>query len=69
MKIKAFPWAILTLISPFNETLRELIEMKPFWQTAISLDNSQLLKFLGAEPHTPWSEAVSATLSGLGVRP
>jgi nucleoside-diphosphate-sugar epimerase len=68
LKAKAFPWTILALISPFNETLRELVEMKPFWQAPIRLDNTQLLKILGAEPHTPLDEAVSVTLSGLGVK-
>jgi len=68
MPIRSLPWAVLGLIAPFNETLRELIEMKPLWRAAARLDNSLLVARLGQEPRTPLDQAVEATLAGLGVR-
>ena len=67
LPIRAFPWAVLGLIAPFNETMRELIEMKPLWRAAARLDNRKLVAFLGEEPHTPLDQAVLSTLKGLGI--
>lgn len=61
----AFPWALLPLLAPFNETFRELIEMKPFWRNPLWLDNHELVSLLGAEPRTPLDEALRATLRAL----
>jgi hypothetical protein len=55
------------LMAPFNETLRELVEMKPLWRTDIRLDNRKLVAFLGEEARTPLDKAVAATLAGLNV--
>ena len=59
-------WSLLKLIGLFNETLRELTAMKFLWEIPVRLDNDRLVAFLGAEPHTPWDEAVATTLRGLG---
>ena len=68
LKVKTFPWWLTRLAAPFNETLRELAEMRPLWREPIRLDNARLVAFLGApEPHTPWDDAVAATLRGLGA--
>lgn len=64
--VKGLAWFILKLASPFNETMRELVATRPLWQTPIQLDNTQLVRFLGDEPHTPLLTAVEATLRGLG---
>jgi nucleoside-diphosphate-sugar epimerase len=67
LKVKPLPWALLGLIAPFNETVRELIEMRPFWRAPVRLDNRKLVATLGHEPRTPLPEAVAATLRGLGA--
>jgi nucleoside-diphosphate-sugar epimerase len=67
LPVRAFPWGLLGLIAPFNETMRELVEMKPLWRRPARLDNRRLVAFLGAEPHTPLDQAVAETLTGLGV--
>lgn len=67
LPIRAFPWGLLALIAPFNETMRELREMKPLWRQPARLDNRRLVAFLGTEPHTPLDQAVGETLAGLGV--
>jgi nucleoside-diphosphate-sugar epimerase len=64
-----FPWALLPLIAPFNPTMREMIEMRPFWHHPLELDNRALVAMLGEEPHTPLPEAMVETLTVLGCRP
>jgi nucleoside-diphosphate-sugar epimerase len=67
--VGAFPWWILPLAAPFNETMRELLEMRYLWRQALRLDNAALRAVLGTEPHTPLEEAVACTLAGLGCLP
>jgi nucleoside-diphosphate-sugar epimerase len=64
--IKAFPWWLLTLASPFVTTFREMREMRYLWREPLRMDNSRLLATLRHEPHTPLDAAVEATLRGLG---
>ena len=67
LKVKAFPWGLMRLVAPFNETVRELVALRPLWQASIRLDNARLVAFLGTpEPHTPLDAAVTTTLRGLG---
>jgi nucleoside-diphosphate-sugar epimerase len=65
-RISAFPWWLLSLLSPFVATFREMREMRYLWRTPIRMDNSRLNSVLEKEPHTPLDEAVEATLIGLG---
>lgn len=65
-RISAFPWWLMYLIAPFNETIKEMMEMKYLWKKPLKMSNSKLLKQLGAEPNTPIEQAVEATLKGLG---
>ncbi|CAG2145471.1 SDR family oxidoreductase [Ralstonia mannitolilytica] len=68
VKTRAFPWCALPVLSPFSEMLREMREMRYLWQHPVRMDNAKLVQTLGAEPHTPWDEAVGATLRTLGCR-
>lgn len=63
--IGAFPWWAVPLLAPFNETMREMGEVRRFWHEPLRLDNSRLLAVLGEEPHTPLEEAIEATLVGM----
>jgi nucleoside-diphosphate-sugar epimerase len=63
--VRAFPWALLTLLAPFKTLFREMREMRYLWQEPLRLDNRHLLAALGAEPRTPLDQAVRATLQGL----
>jgi nucleoside-diphosphate-sugar epimerase len=65
-RVTAFPWWLLTLVSPFVATFREMREMRYLWRESIRMDNARLIAALGQEPHTPLDEAVEATLIGLG---
>lgn len=66
LPVRPLPWFVFMVGAPFNETMRELYAVRPLWRTPIELDNTRLVSFLGAEPHTPWDKAVTTTLRGLG---
>jgi nucleoside-diphosphate-sugar epimerase len=68
-KLKAFPWWMIRLVAPFNETLREMMEMRYLWQSAVRMENHQLRQVLGSEPHTPLEAALARTLGSLGCLP
>jgi len=65
-RIRAFPWWLVTLASPFVTTLREMLEMRYLWRTGLRMDNARLVAELGREPHTPLEQAVEAALVGMG---
>ena len=67
--LKAFPWWMVQLAAPFNETLREMMEMRYLWQCPVRMENQRLLQVLGAEPHTPLETALACTLGSLGCLP
>ncbi len=67
LPIRALPWFALRFVAPFNETMREMLEMRYLWRRPLTLTNARLTAFLGAEPHTPLDEAVRATLKGLRI--
>ena len=60
LPVRAFPWWLVTLASPFVTLFRELREMRYLWRVPLHLDNKRLMATLGAEPHTPLDEAVRA---------
>jgi nucleoside-diphosphate-sugar epimerase len=66
LKVRAFPWWMLALASPFVPLFRELREMRYLWDVPVRMNNARLVALLGAEPHTPIDDAVRATLQGLG---
>ena len=59
-----FPW-LLTAGAPFDETVRELREMRYLWDRPIGLDNRKLVAFLGEEPRTDLALALRATVADL----
>ncbi|HSV01659.1 MAG TPA: NAD-dependent epimerase/dehydratase family protein [Phenylobacterium sp.] len=66
LPVRAFPWIALYAAGPFNETFRELSEMRYLWRETVLLDNARLIETLGGEPHTPIEQALAETLSALG---
>jgi nucleoside-diphosphate-sugar epimerase len=66
LPVRAFPWLVVRLASPFVTLFRELGEMRYLWREPVRLDNTRLVAALGSEPHTPLDEAMRATLTGLG---
>ncbi len=64
-RVRPTPWWIMRLISPFQETLRELIEMQYLWQEPVQMNNEKLLTFMTDEPTTPIDIAIENTLKAL----
>ena len=64
--IRGFIWPVVVGLSPVVPLFRELLEMRYLWKQSLTLDNTRLVAFLGAEPHTPIDQALWATLKDLG---
>ncbi len=69
LPVSRLPWFAIRGLAPFNETFREMLEMRYLWETPVLLDNARLVARLGAEPHTPIEDALRAALRGLGCLP
>ncbi|MBY8820884.1 NAD(P)H-binding protein [Sphingomonas colocasiae] len=69
LPVRRMPWALLRLIGLFNVSLRETARMRQFWRHPLALDNESLVAEIGAEPHTPLDQAMTATLAALGCLP
>jgi nucleoside-diphosphate-sugar epimerase len=67
LPLRAFPWFVVTLASPFSETMREVRKMRYLWSTPIELDGTRLRTFLGTVPATPLDTAVHETLAALNT--
>lgn len=69
VRVKAFPWWLLTAASPFVPLFREMRELRYLWRMPVRMSNRRLIEVLGDEPHTPLDSAVRVTLTGLGCLP
>jgi nucleoside-diphosphate-sugar epimerase len=69
LPILPLPWPVLRVVALFNETFREMLEMRYLWKRPLRLNNAKLVRVLGAEPHTPLDQAVRESLKGLGCLP
>jgi nucleoside-diphosphate-sugar epimerase len=69
IKVRAFPWWLVTLASPFVTLFREMREMRYLWRVPIHMTNRKLVSVLGEEPRTPLDVAVLQTLIGIGCLP
>lgn len=69
LKVRAFPWWLVTLASPFVTLFREMREMRYLWRVPIHMTNGKLVSVLGEEPRTPLDVAVRNTLAGIGCLP
>ena len=67
--VRRLPWFAFAVIAPFNEMIREMLEMKYLWDRPVLLDNTRLVAKLGAEPHTPLADALRAALAGMDALP
>jgi nucleoside-diphosphate-sugar epimerase len=65
LKVRPFPWWVVTLLSPFVTLFRETREMRYLWRNPLRLDNEELVAVLGHEPRTPLVDAMRKTLADL----
>lgn len=66
VKTWRMPWALLPVIGRFNPTMKEMVEMRPFWEHPVRLDNDDLVAAIGPEPHTSLDVAMATSLKALG---
>lgn len=64
--LRRFPYPLIQALSPFNETFRELLEMRYLWEKPIGLDDAKLRAFLGDIPITPFDIAIRESLADMG---
>jgi nucleoside-diphosphate-sugar epimerase len=64
-----FPWWMVAVGAPFNETLREVRKMRYLWKNPAQLVDEKLVAFLGGKPYTPVDEALRTTLTSMRCLP
>jgi len=69
LPVTQLPWLAVRAIAPFNETFREMLEMRYLWERPVLMDNTRLVARLGAEPNTPVEQALAAALAGMDALP
>jgi nucleoside-diphosphate-sugar epimerase len=69
LAVGRLPWFAVRAMAAFNETMREMLEMRYLWEEPVLLDNARLVARLGAEPHTPVEVALRSALEGMGALP
>jgi nucleoside-diphosphate-sugar epimerase len=69
LPVRPFPWPAVYAMAAFNETLREVLEMRYLWKTEVVLDGDRLADRIGPVPHTPIETALVETLAALGCLP
>ena len=63
------PWGLMRLVSSFSPTVASLLEMRHLWDVPHALDGAALAQRIGAEPHTPFLDAVRAAITQLVLAP
>ncbi len=63
------PWGMMRLVSPFSATVASLLEMRYLWDVPHALDGAALARRIGAEPHTPFLDAVRVAITQLDLAP
>lgn len=69
LRVNRLPWFAVRAMASFNETFREMLEMRYLWEGPVLLDNARLVARLGGERHTPVVDALKAALAGLDALP
>ena len=69
LAVHRLPWLAVAAAAPFNETMREMQEMRYLWNRPVLMDNAKLVRVLGLEPRTPLPEALRAALAGMDALP
>lgn len=67
LRVRTLPWPLVRLMGLVVPTLAAISEMRYLWRTPHRLANARLTALIGAEPHTPFSEALRAALAERGM--
>lgn len=66
LKLKQLPWLVIRMGAPLVPPWAAMVSLRYLWQEGHALDNKELVRLIGAEPHTPLHEAATAALRELG---
>lgn len=56
LRIKSYPWWLLSLLTPFNPLIREVLKMRYLWRNPLILDGRKMQEKLGNQlQSTPFS--------------
>ena len=69
LRTGTLPWGMMRLVSPFSAPVASLLEMRYLWDVPHALDGAALAQRIGAEPHTPFADAVRAAITQLALAP
>jgi len=67
-KIDFVPWTLLKVMGVVVPVFRELADISYLWSTPHAIDGARLAEIIGDLPHTPLDQAISASLTALGLR-
>lgn len=57
------PWGLMRLAAPLVPMAASLVAMRYLWEVPHALDGAALARRIGAEPYTPFAEAVRAAMA------
>ena len=66
LQVKSLSWLMLRGLGLFMPTMAAVCEMRYLWRTPHGLVNTRMKRLAGQEPHTPFAEALRASLDELG---
>lgn len=67
VQVDPLPWALLRVAGLVMPAYAALADMRYLWTTPHRLDNTRLATLIGAEPHTPFEQALRRALNDLGL--
>ncbi|MDD5325236.1 MAG: epimerase [Polaromonas sp.] len=67
LRVNTLPWPLLRVLGLVMPQMASLCEMRYLWRTPHALVNTRMAALAGAEPHTPFAEALRAALGELGM--
>ncbi|MEO6018336.1 MAG: sugar nucleotide-binding protein [Polaromonas sp.] len=68
LQVKSMSWLMLRGLGLLMPTLAAVCDMRYLWRTPHGLVNTRMTALTGSEPHTPFAEALRASLDELGVK-
>lgn len=67
LRTASLSWPLMRALGVAVPTVAALCEMRYLWATPHALVNTRMEALVGKEPHTPFDQAVRASLAGLGL--
>ncbi|MDB5874225.1 MAG: NAD-dependent epimerase/dehydratase [Ramlibacter sp.] len=67
LRVSSLSWPLMRALGLVMPTMRAVCEMRYLWRTPYALANDRLVALIGEEPHTPFAQAVRASVARLGA--